>query len=188
MGHGYEPVPYAGPASVPLPFRASFFWRGVANNRQVCSLLQPFEERLCGLKQLALRNGFAQAAPEEWLTPVLHMIQTEPQFWRYGKFSGVQSWRLFRFVQGFGIHTDPGIGSLREPARAIAPGKKAEPPPIFFVKKDLHPRKKTQAPEGNSSDACLLLQTINSSEPSVQSLGISAHNHSPERSAVSTLR
>ena len=39
-------------------------------------------------------------------------------------------------MQGFGIHTDPGIGSLREPARAIAPGKKAEPPPIFFVKKD----------------------------------------------------
>lgn len=86
----------------------------------------------------------------------------------------IQSWRLFRFVQGFGIHTDPGIGSLREPARAIAPGKKAEPPPIFFVKKDLHSRKKTQAPEENSSDACLLLQTINSSEPSVQSLGISA--------------
>ena len=164
------------------------FGLGVAHNWQVGSLMRSFGERLCGLKRLALRNGFAQAAPEEWLTPVLHMIQTEPQFWRYGKFSGVQSWRLFRFVQGFGIHTDPGIGSLREPARAIAPGKKAEPPPIFFVKKDLHPRKKTQAPEGNSSDACLLLQTINSSEPSVQSLGISAHNHSPERSAVSTLR
>lgn len=179
-----EPMP--GPCGCSPPL--DIFGLGVAHNWQVGSLLQPFEERLCGLKRLALRNGFAQAAPEEWLTPVLHMIQTEPQFWRYGKFSGVQSWRLFRFVQGFGIHTDPGIGSLREPARAIAPGKKAEPPPIFFVKKDLHPRKKTQAPEGNSSDACLLLQTINSSEPSVQSLGISAHNHSPERSAVSTLR
>lgn len=54
----------------------------------------------------------------------------------------IQSWMLFRFVQGFGILTDPGIGSLRELARAIAPGKKAEPPPIFFVKKDLHSRKK----------------------------------------------
>lgn len=118
------------------------FGLGVAHNWQVGSLMRSFGERLCGLKRLALRNGFAQAAPEEWLTPVLHMIQTEPQFWRYGKFSGVQSWRLFRFVQGFGIHTDPGIGSLREPARAIAPGKKAEPPPIFFVKKDLHPQKK----------------------------------------------
>lgn len=108
----------------------------------------------------------------------------------------LEIWQIFRssimeavsFCAGVWHPHGPGIGSLREPARAIAPGKKAEPPPIFFVKKDLHPRKKTQAPEGNSSDACLLLQTINSSEPSVQSLGISAHNHSPERSAVSTLR
>ena len=72
-------------------------------------------------------------------------------------------------------------------ARAIAPGKKAEPPPIFFVKKDLHPQKKHSA-RGKLLRRLFVVATINSSEPSVQSLGISAHNHSPERSAVSTLR
>lgn len=55
------------------------------------------------------------------------------------------SWRLFRFVQGFGILTDPGIGSLREPARAIAPGKKAEPPPISLLKKTCILEKNTGA-------------------------------------------
>ena len=41
------------------------FGLGVAHNWQVGSLLQPFEERLCGLKRLALRNGFARTAPAE---------------------------------------------------------------------------------------------------------------------------
>lgn len=63
---------YAGPASVPLPFRASFFWRGVANNRQVCSLLQPFEERLCGLKQLACETVSRELLRQNEVPPALH--------------------------------------------------------------------------------------------------------------------
>ena len=55
------------------------------------------------------------------------------------------SWRLFRFVQGFGILTDPGIGSLREPARAIDPSKQTEPPPISLLKKTCILEKNTGA-------------------------------------------
>ncbi len=147
-----------------------------------------FRRKVVRSKTISPAKRFRPSCSGRMAHSVLHMIQTEPQFWRYGKFSGVQSWRLFRFVQGFGIHTDPGIGSLREPARAIAPGKKAEPPPIFFVKKDLHPQKKhrRQRETPPTPVCCCKRSTLLSHR--YKSLGISAHNHSPERSAVSTLR
>ena len=184
---------YAGPASVPLPFRASFFWRGVANNRQVCSLLQPFEERLCGLKRLALRNGFAQScsgrmahscpAYDTDRTPILEIWQIFQEFNKPASIMEAVSfcagvWHPHGPRHRFPTGTGPGDSSRQE-SRTSA---------HFFVKKDLHPRKKTQAPEGNSSDACLLLQMINSPEPSVQSLGISAHSRGLWRFSASTHR